>query len=563
VRHLDLFQDNFAEDGTLTGTARADCANDIASSNSPTILPGDSATITVSDPSSGIAGDPLSGVGPAVYMYVAVWPQGQAGKSGADLEAPETRSVGKRWPLVDTITHDGTTWYCFRGDSAITSAGFSIEDRYCFDLNDDVFTPCDTICYIFCAENNSGTRTYFSRRLDGQGDDFVTDDLWEALESPMEFTILPAGGWKRGGDILYVDDADDRGGPVQLYFDTAFDHWGVVEFGGMRPYIDRYDILAPSSVVANSLASRVKNVTTQIMDCYHAIIWSSGDLATGTIGDGTGNPEKSDDYALINTFLANRPDNPGLYFTGDDIHEEMATLNGASAINFRAQFYNYTLIDGDHVNAGASVSPCLVATGPCFIHSGVPDSLIAYGGCPVINDFDVIAPTGLSTAELQDAGGRTYVLSQATPTAQSIARVIGSGFSFHYIRDKRPDQALARAHHLKDAMRWMMAGSPVIPIGIDDTPQFALGDAYPNPFNPTTTIRYSIAVVGHVSLRIYNIAGQLVRTLVDEPQTPRSDGYSVTWDGRSESGAPAASGVYFYRLATKDFSQAKKLVLLK
>jgi hypothetical protein len=102
--------------------------------------------------------------------------------------------------------------------------------------------------------------------------------------------------------------------------------------------------------------------------------------------------------------------------------------------------------------------------------------------------------------------------------------------------------------------------------GIGDTPVIAsnsLAQNHPNPFNPTTTIRYTIADRGHVTLRIYNAAGQLVRTLVDEEKAPVQGGFSVNWNGLSDLGQPVASGVYFYQLTTKNFSETKKMVLLK
>jgi flagellar hook assembly protein FlgD len=66
-----------------------------------------------------------------------------------------------------------------------------------------------------------------------------------------------------------------------------------------------------------------------------------------------------------------------------------------------------------------------------------------------------------------------------------------------------------------------------------------------------------------VSLKIYNAAGQLVRTLVDEEQSPRVEGFSAMWDGRGNRGEDVASGVYFYKLTAKEYSQTKKMVLLK
>ena len=87
---------------------------------------------------------------------------------------------------------------------------------------------------------------------------------------------------------------------------------------------------------------------------------------------------------------------------------------------------------------------------------------------------------------------------------------------------------------------------------------------HPNPFNRTTTIRYSIKRQGHVKLAVYNAAGQLVRTLVDKVQSPVAGGYSVVWDATNDSGLHAASGVYFYKLTAPGGYQAvKKLVLLK
>jgi ELWxxDGT repeat protein len=83
----------------------------------------------------------------------------------------------------------------------------------------------------------------------------------------------------------------------------------------------------------------------------------------------------------------------------------------------------------------------------------------------------------------------------------------------------------------------------------------------PNPFNPSTIIRYELAVPGRVSLRIYDVHGALVRVLEDRGRTPGR--YEVGWDGRDERGERVATGVYFYRLMVPDFEQTKKLVLIK
>ncbi|MDP8204245.1 MAG: C10 family peptidase [Candidatus Tenebribacter mawsonii] len=89
----------------------------------------------------------------------------------------------------------------------------------------------------------------------------------------------------------------------------------------------------------------------------------------------------------------------------------------------------------------------------------------------------------------------------------------------------------------------------------------SLDKNYPNPFNPTTTIRYSLANDGDVELNVYNVKGQKVRTLVNENKN--SGHYQAIWDGTDNSKKQVASGVYFYRLTTSEKTLNKKMLLLK
>jgi hypothetical protein len=89
----------------------------------------------------------------------------------------------------------------------------------------------------------------------------------------------------------------------------------------------------------------------------------------------------------------------------------------------------------------------------------------------------------------------------------------------------------------------------------------ALYPNFPNPFNPETTIRFSLGTAGPVKLSVYNTKGQLVKTLANS-QMP-SGQHQMIWNGRDESGAPVASGVYFYRLNTDNYSRIMKMVLMK
>jgi hypothetical protein len=83
---------------------------------------------------------------------------------------------------------------------------------------------------------------------------------------------------------------------------------------------------------------------------------------------------------------------------------------------------------------------------------------------------------------------------------------------------------------------------------------------YPNPFNPLCTIRYDIPRAGMVKLKVFDVNGSLVRTLVDAWREPGV--YSEVWDGRADSGVALPSGVYFYRLEAGDFVATRKIVVL-
>lgn len=90
---------------------------------------------------------------------------------------------------------------------------------------------------------------------------------------------------------------------------------------------------------------------------------------------------------------------------------------------------------------------------------------------------------------------------------------------------------------------------------------FGLAQNYPNPFNPTTDIQFSVPQVSDVRLIVYNVLGQQAKVLVNQ-QLPAGS-YTVDWDGTDQSGNTVASGIYFYRLETGDFTASKKMLLLK
>lgn len=90
----------------------------------------------------------------------------------------------------------------------------------------------------------------------------------------------------------------------------------------------------------------------------------------------------------------------------------------------------------------------------------------------------------------------------------------------------------------------------------------SLHQNHPNPFNPNTSIHFSLAEKQMVELRVYNIMGRLVRTLLHEVRGAGANQVAV-WNGRDDGNVTVASGVYFYRLTTQNYVETRKMVLVK
>jgi hypothetical protein len=89
----------------------------------------------------------------------------------------------------------------------------------------------------------------------------------------------------------------------------------------------------------------------------------------------------------------------------------------------------------------------------------------------------------------------------------------------------------------------------------------SLNGNYPNPFNPETTISFSLKEPAMVSIQIFNVQGKLVNTLVNEERT--AGNYTVIWNGKDSGGRNVASGVYYYRMRAGKYSSTRKMIMLK
>ncbi len=91
--------------------------------------------------------------------------------------------------------------------------------------------------------------------------------------------------------------------------------------------------------------------------------------------------------------------------------------------------------------------------------------------------------------------------------------------------------------------------------------KFEMSQNYPNPFNPTTKFEFSLPKQAIVMVKIFDIAGREVKTLLNEKMSPGK--YKVDWNSTDNSGRNVSSGVYFYRIIAGNFTETKKMILVK
>ncbi|MFQ5707617.1 MAG: FlgD immunoglobulin-like domain containing protein [bacterium] len=237
-------------------------------------------------------------------------------------------------------------------------------------------------------------------------------------------------------------------------------------------------------------------------------------------------------------------------FRGDT---EIGNIQSLTVISTGHPVPDATDVSTGDVNTGGSMSESfesvLIRLSNVEITDANPDAPSNFG--------EWVVDDGSGPLRVDDSGQYTFTTTDATSadflplgtTIASFTGVLDFTFSNFKLQPRNNDDFEGIVTDVEE-------------FGPDGVPStFALQQNYPNPFNPETTILYQLASTQKVQLRIYNVLGQLVRSLVDK-QEPAGE-HRVIWNGKNEKGISVPSGLYIYELKAGDFVGTKKMIFLK
>ncbi len=545
-RDLDLAQDSFPERGDLDLTnlannwVRFDMARNISAANHLRNDPGDS---IFADIGLTRAGSVLNGM-PKLVVKMKANPLFDGVRV---LPANFTQSNG----IVDGWVY---------GDTTRQPNGTIVANRYNFDLPDsNFFFPGDVIHYYIEAKDNLNGDIGTSTLPDDISDigDFDTV-LPYGYNSTFIVHALPSLFDTNGNQprILFWNDFANRGGENEWYY--ALNNLGYNE------HID-YDVYytqGPSSGVGNGLGGRA---TSQTIGGYETLLYTAGDLGVATLSNNDYLVDPSNDIGVVSNWFQQGGKNA--FMTGDDLLFSL-THSGGAAQAFVNSYLSVRFVSDNILPFINNQTAPTVRPMPGNSVFTTPDEWIAFGGCLGINDFDAIEPNGNAErlAQFLTPSGNPGYSYAAALRYTNVADVIVMPYDFMYIYNpvgyvpNNPGYSV-RTEVLRDVLIEFghLPGGTVIDVP-DGEMVFGVSN-HPNPFNPATEIRMTLPQAGHVSLKVFNVRGELVRTLVNGELAAGVQ--KVTWNGTNDAGSNVASGVYFYETRYNGETSIKKMALVK
>lgn len=448
--------------------------------------------------------------------------------------------------------------------SQVVVGGSIMESRFCFDFPDTgLFFPGDVMHYYFTATDEVLGGGLESAILPADTLGFCRFDNALSYDQSFAFRALPtvqgfAGEEFITPDILFWDD---------LGQDSLRPQWHMAlnrALGATGSQYDVYYTNAASSGLDNGLGRRA---TVEQLATYDIIFYASGILFQPTLGRVLDYTEEAPNLDLIESWLGLGDKN--LFLAGDNIASDLS-FSGTQGQAFLSDWIGVSCTDSDiRPYISGQASPLVLPIPGTFVF-GDQDSWLAYGGCPGYNTFDVteVVNGGVRLAEfLNPAGsGGNYPYSAATlnENPEFNAKVISLPYDLSFIWDD-PDASKsaasmpARAQLVRDVLSYFGSWY-YYPVPVPDAEIFST-KSYPNPFNPQTRIDFNLPKEGKLKLRIFNIRGEIVSTLIDGIRMAGPG--SVTWNGTDGEGNSVSAGVYFYEARIDGNVEVGKMALIK
>ncbi|MCU0607446.1 MAG: T9SS type A sorting domain-containing protein [Candidatus Edwardsbacteria bacterium] len=284
--------------------------------------------------------------------------------------------------------------------------------------------------------------------------------------------------------------------------------------------------------------NRASDVLPQL-GSFNTLVWFTGDDSVATLGQR--------DRDTLAAFL-DRGGNLLLF------SKNLGQNIGDTAVFYhdylKAQFYG-----------NRSTQFFLVGRDAYPLSYGPVDTILVSGSSEIQRSIDVVTPLpGADSVFTFRTIGRCGVIRCSTGTFKTVyATVPLEGFT------KNTAGRLSRTHFIARCLKWFgmtvfykVEGEPGTP---GAGPDLALLPASPNPFRLRTTIQYQLPARASIGLKVYNVAGQLVRTLVD--RTEDAGRHTVTWDGANDAGVRVTNGVYYFRLSDGRQERTGKTIVIR
>jgi hypothetical protein len=608
------FQDGFPQTQQLDvlGTGNADVTYNIHAQNAP---PNDADRL----------GDSVSVSGPTVTastrweakMWFRVRREGpgqtqipayrawkQRVKKGFQIVGPQGQFTYGYMDSVETTQGVYRNKFCSRfreGDPSFSPPEMGPTNEI---IMDGILTPGTKIEY-FVTGNFICSPTVYSYSPD------TTGQFYSELEILPSYRTDPATGYYKMPCILYVD-AFNHG--AQFYIENAMNRAlnGAPQDSAAIPdptSWDRYDYFDASSnwnaPMFRNTGGNAGATIAQLLG-YKMILVNTGTYPTGCME--TRDWQGFDGWFAAVSCNANAQ-LQGWWGSGSDLSQIIAVgttgwpdfMTDLGAVSVCDKYYDPGCPPGDTGHNDQQYCARLVYSAGGPWQPGVPMDVFG-NWCPQQYAYDVLGVTGTGVGNKgyqkipNDYTANYAQVTNDRSTSPNKYRTVLDGYSIHQLSrstgtndpSNGPNtdcpntvSGIVEASYVEvsSAVKWLLNISDPLALGLcvdpcldttsptsgaDENPGMAVNRLYqnsPNPFNPRTMIRFSLAQAGPAQLIIYDVNGRRVRTLADGPQA--AGPHTLVWDGTDDGGHRVSSGIYWSKLTAGDYSSNKKMVVLK